>query len=69
MDNYNQTPPPIEIHNPPNIKESYKKYKKNNAKPKLQKIRDINSKNQKKKKAKQLSRQLFKMSKKINTIL
>ena len=69
MDNYNQTPPPSEIHNPPNIKESYKKCKKKNAKPKLQKIRDINSKNQKKKTAKQLSRQLFKMSKKINTIL
>ena len=37
--------------------------------PKHKLVRNVNSKNQKKKKEKQLARQLFKISKKIDTLL
>ena len=70
MDNLYQTPTQNEFN------KSYKNSKKgkhnttvNTNKYKPQKIRDTNSKNQKKKKAKQLSRQLFKLSKKLDNIL
>ncbi len=63
-----QTPPPHDIHIPllpPNIKVKHKKEKskKNITTPK---VINPNSKNQSKKKAKEISRQLFKITNKLN---
>jgi hypothetical protein len=72
------TPPPNEIINtkPPSIKKIHKqaKMKKNYTIPLVTSRKNklncnVNSKNQKKRKEKQLARQLFKITKKIGTIL
>lgn len=69
--------PQNDMPKPPNIKKSHKKAKMQQQNystplvtpPKHKLVRNVNSKNQKKKKEKQLARQLFKISKKIDTFL